>query len=89
MSSDQRITETECNEAWAVFSDREKYLSLSDEQTCMVEAFITAGQIFQETGAWPTLQDVEDKWQKEAAERAQKRDAMIAECAALRAKQKA
>jgi hypothetical protein len=89
MSKDKRITEAECNEAWAVFSDRNKYLSLSDEQTVMVDAFVDAGQIKQETGEWPTLAQVEEKWIRESEERARKRDAMIQECAEHNAKQAA
>ena len=68
MSKEQRITEAEHHEAWAVFSDRSRYLSLSDEQTGMVDAFVDAGQIKQETGEWPTLQDVYDRWSREAEE---------------------
>jgi hypothetical protein len=73
MSNEQRIKEAEYNEAWAVFSDRNKYLSLSDEQTVMVDAFVDAGQIKQETGEWPTLADIYGKWAREKAERERKR----------------
>jgi hypothetical protein len=73
MSKEQRITEAEYNEAWAVFSDRNKYLSLSDEQTVMVDAFVDAGKIKQETDEWPTLADVYEKWGREKAERERKR----------------
>jgi hypothetical protein len=82
-----RVTQKECEEAWAIFADREKYLSLSDEEECLVDAYIAAGQIKQETGEWPTLQEVEDKWVRESEERARKRDALIQECAAHDAKQ--
>jgi hypothetical protein len=71
--SNQRITEAEYNEAWAVFSDRNKYLSLSDEQTVMVDVFVDAGQIKHETGEWPTLAEVYEKWAREKAERERKR----------------
>jgi hypothetical protein len=73
MSREQRITEAEYNEAWAVFSDRNKYLSLSDEQTVMVDGFVDAGQIKQVTGDWPTLAEVYEKWGREKAERERKR----------------
>jgi len=73
MSKEQRITEAEHHEAWAVFSDRNKYRSLSDEQTVMVDAFVDAGKIKQETGEWPTLAEVYDKWGREKAERERKR----------------
>jgi hypothetical protein len=73
MSKEQRIKEAESNEAWAVFSDRNKYLSLSDEQIVMVDAFVDAGQIKQETGEWPTLAEVYEKWGREKAERERKR----------------
>ena len=89
MNKEHRTTEAECAEAWRLFADREKYLSLGDEEMVMVDAFVDAGQIFHETGAWPTLQEVEDRWMQEAAERAKKRDAMIAECAAHNANTKA
>jgi hypothetical protein len=84
-----KVTEIECREAWSIFADRAKYLSLSDEQTVMVDACVEAGQMFRETGAWPTLEEVEQKWMQEAAERARKRDAMIADCAAHNANKKA
>src|SRR6266403_1349295 len=71
--SNQRITEAECNEALAVYSDREKYLSLSHEHTVMGDALVDAGKIKQETGEWPTLAQVEEKWMQEAAERERKR----------------
>jgi hypothetical protein len=73
MSNEQRITEAESQQAWLIFSDRKKYLSLSDEQTVMVDAFVDAGQIKHETGEWPTLAQVERKWMQEAAERERKR----------------
>jgi hypothetical protein len=73
MNKQQKITEAEYNEALAVFSDRSKYLSLSDEQTVMVDAFVDAGQIKQETGEWPTLLQVEEKWLREKSERERKR----------------
>jgi hypothetical protein len=83
------VTQKECEEAWSIFADREKYLSLSDAEMVMVDAFTAAGEIFQDTGCWPTLAEVEEKWMQEAAERAKKRDAMIAECAAHNANTKA
>jgi hypothetical protein len=73
MSNDQRITEAESIQAWMIFSDRNKYLSLSDEQTVMVDAFVEAGQIKQETGMWPTVAEVHEKWGRERAERERKR----------------
>jgi hypothetical protein len=84
MNMNQRITENENREAWLIFSDRKKFLALSDEQSAMVEAYITAGQIKKDTGEWPTLQQVEDRWMQEADERARKRDALIAETARTR-----
>ena len=77
-----RVTQKECEEAWLIFSDRKKYLSLSSEEECLVDAFIAAGEIKQETGEWPTIAQVEEKWVRESEERARKRNAMIQECAA-------
>lgn len=88
MNKNQRITEAENHEAWLIFSDRRKYFSLSDEQTAMVDAFIEAGHMKHDSGVWPTLQQVEDRWMTEAEERARKRDALIAETAALSAAHK-
>jgi hypothetical protein len=89
MNKEHRTTEAECTEAWRLFADREKYLSLSDAETIMVDAFVEAGQMFHDSGAWPTLAEVEQKWMQEAAERARKRDVMIAECAAHSEQKKA
>ena len=88
MNKQHKVTAKESQEAWAIFADRAKYLSLSDEQTVMVDACVEAAKMFHETGAWPTLEEVEQKWMQEAAERARKRDA-IADCAAHNAKQAA
>jgi hypothetical protein len=84
MNKQHKVTQKECEEAWSIFADKGKYLSLSDDETCMVEAFITAGHIKNETSEWPTLQQVEDRWMQEAEERARKRDALIAETARTR-----
>ena len=89
IDKEHRVTPKECEEAWSIFADREKYLSLSDEEECLVDAYIAAGQMKQETGEWPTLAQVEERWMQKAAERARKRDAMIADCAAHNAKQAA
>jgi hypothetical protein len=88
MNKAYRVTQRDCDEAWRLFSDREKYLALSKEEEILVDAFIAAGEMFQETGCWPTLGEVEQKWMKESEERARKRDAMIQECAAHNARTK-
>jgi len=77
-----RITEKQCQEAWSIFADREKYFSLSKDEECLVDAYITAGEMKDKTGEWPTLLQVEEKWTAESEERARKRNAMIQECAA-------
>jgi hypothetical protein len=73
MSNEQRITEAESKQAWLIFSDRAKYLSLSDEQTVMVDAYIAAGETFQDAGEWPTLSEVYAKWTQEKEERERRR----------------
>ena len=73
MNKAYRVTEKDCEEAWRIFADRDKYFSLSKEEEILVDAFIDAGQIKQETGEWPTLSQVEEKWLREKAERERKR----------------
>ena len=73
MNKAYRVTAKDCEEAWRIFSSREKYLSLSKEEEILVDAFIAAGEMKQETGEWPTLLQVEEKWLKEKAERERKR----------------
>src|SRR6266850_8573994 len=68
MSKEPRITEADCNEAWAVFSDPNKYQSLNEEQTIMVDAFMDAGQTKKESGEWPTLAEVYENWRRETEE---------------------
>ena len=78
----RRVTEKQCQEAWSIFADREKYFSLSKDEEILVDAYVEAGQMKQVSGEWPTLQEVQDKWIAESEERARKRNAMIQECAA-------
>lgn len=82
-----RVTEKENYEAWEIFADREKYFSLSDEQELLVDAFIAAGEMKHVSGEWPTLQEVADKWQREAESRAAKRAKLEEEWLARNAKQ--
>ena len=82
-----RITEKQCQEAWSIFADREKYFSLSKDEECLVDAYVTAGEMKQANGEWPTLQEVADKWQREAELRAAKRAKLEEEWLARNAKQ--
>jgi len=68
-----RVTEKEHQESLAVFSDRKKYLSLDKDEEILVDACITAGEMKQTTGEWPTLAQVEEKWLREKAERERRR----------------
>jgi hypothetical protein len=69
----QRVSPKECEEAWLIFSDRDKYLALSDEEQSLVDAFIEAGHMKDKSGVWPTLGEVYEKWRSEAEERERKR----------------
>jgi|HubBroStandDraft_3_1064219.scaffolds.fasta_scaffold450327_2 hypothetical protein len=79
MDKTQRVSPKDCEEAWSIFANREKYLSLSDEEMVMVDAFIAAGEIKESTGEWPTLFQVEHRWMQEKEERERKRESLIAE----------
>jgi hypothetical protein len=68
MNKEQRITEAESNEAWSIFADREKYLSLSKDEEVLVDAYVEARQIKQASGEFPTLAEVIEKWSREKAE---------------------
>jgi hypothetical protein len=63
-----RITEADNHEAWAIFADKDKDLALSDEQRTIVDAFIKAGHMKHDSGQWPTLGEVYEKWRSEAEE---------------------
>ena len=89
MNTAYRVTEKDCNEAWTVFANRDKYLSLSKDEQNLVDAFVDAGQIKQETGEWPTLSEVYEKWAREAEDRERKRNAMLQEREAREAVTKA
>jgi hypothetical protein len=84
MDKTQRVSPKDCEEAWLIFACRDKYFSLSHEEEVLVDAYIAAGEMFQDTGTWPTLQGVEDRWMQEADERARKRAALIQETASAR-----
>jgi hypothetical protein len=68
-----RITEADNHQAWTVFGDRQKYLALSREEECVIDAFVDAGEIKQATGEWPTLGEIYAKWTQAKAEREHRR----------------
>ena len=61
-----RITESDNHEAWTLFADRDKYFAVSDEERTLVAAFMEAGHMKRDSGQWPTLGEVYEKWQREA-----------------------
>ncbi len=78
-----RVTESDNDEAWKLFADRDKYFAASDEERNLVGAFMEAGHMKHKSGVWPTLGEVYEQWQHEEEERERQREERERKHAAL------